>query len=155
MPGRLRQIAAINFVFRVKRAVEKLRAAELLATLVSLKYPAFMANHATARGQAFQDLGLYWEHDWTADGPVTRPQRAGWHDLLAARIDYYVNSIHGEALIRLGGMIPRPDKIHQPLLRRQPPRLAPHRRRRPRPLRLRRHPRPRPCRRPRRLSPNR
>lgn len=95
---------------RVKRAVEKLRTAELLATLVSLKYPAFMANHTGARDAAFQDLGLYWEHDWTADGPVTRGQRAAWHDKLAANIDYYVNSIHAEGLLRLGGMIPRPDK---------------------------------------------
>ena len=30
---------------RAKRAVEKLRSAELLAALVSLKYPAFMKNH--------------------------------------------------------------------------------------------------------------
>jgi len=95
---------------RVKRAVEKLRASELLATLVSLKYPRFMDTHVGARDRAFQDLGLYWEHDWTADGPVTRGQRAAWHDLLASRIEYYVNSIHAEGIVRLGGMIPRPDK---------------------------------------------
>lgn len=95
---------------RVKRAVEKLRSAELLATLVSLKYPAFMGNHETARDEAFTDLGLYWEHDWTADGPVTRGQRAAWQNKLAANIDYYVDSIHAEGLLRLGGMIPRPGK---------------------------------------------
>jgi len=95
---------------RVKRAVEKLRSAELLSALVSLKYPAFMGNHVVARDQAFQDLGLYWEHDWTADGPITRSQRAAWQDKLAANIDYYVNSIQAEGIVRLGGMIPRPDK---------------------------------------------
>lgn len=93
---------------RVKRAVEKLRAAELLATLVSRDYPQFMNNHTGARDQAFTDLGLYWEHDWTADGPVTRGQRAAWQDKLAASIDYYVDSIHAEGIVRLGGMIPRP-----------------------------------------------
>ena len=95
---------------RVKRAVEKLRAAELLATLVSLKYPAFMGNHQTARDEAFTDLGLYWEHDWTADGPVTRGQRAAWQNKLAANIDYYVDAIHAEGMLRLGGMIGRPGK---------------------------------------------
>nr|WP_269840404.1 glycosyl hydrolase-related protein [Paucibacter sp. M5-1]MCZ7883058.1 hypothetical protein [Paucibacter sp. M5-1] len=95
---------------RVKRAVEKLRSAELLSTLVSLKYPAFMKNHEVARDEAFTDLGLFWEHNWTADGPVTRGQRAAWHDKLAANIDYYVNSIYAEAMVRLGGMIPRPSK---------------------------------------------
>lgn len=65
---------------RVKRAVEKLRSAELLAAMVSLKYPAFMTNHTPARDRAFNNLGLYWEHNWTADGPVTRPHRAAWEE---------------------------------------------------------------------------
>ena len=98
---------------RVKRAVEKLRTAELLATLVSLHYPAFMSNHVAARDRAFTDLGLYWEHDWTADGPVTRGQRAAWQELLATEIEYYVNSIQSESLVRLGGMIPRPAKANR------------------------------------------
>lgn len=97
----------------VKRAVEKLRIAELLATLVSLQYLQFMNNHMGARDEAFTDLGLFWEHDWTADGPVTRGQRAAWQDKLAANIDYYVNSLYSEGIIRLGGMIPQPDKAHR------------------------------------------
>jgi len=92
---------------RVRRAVEKLRAAELMASLVSLKYPAFMDHLKGARDQAFMDLGRYWEHDWTADGPITRGQRAAWQERLAASIDYYVDSLHADGLIRLGGMMPR------------------------------------------------
>jgi alpha-mannosidase len=98
---------------RVKRAVEKLRSAELLATLVSLKYPRFMDNHRTARDSAFTDLGLYWEHNWTADGPVTRGQRAAWQDKLAANIEYYVNSIYAEGIVRLGGLIPKPEAANR------------------------------------------
>ncbi len=98
---------------RVKRAVEKMRAAEMLASLVSLKYPLFMDQHRGARDQAFMDLGLYWEHDWTADGPVPRGQRAAWQERLAASIEYYVNSLHADGLIRLGGMMPRPDPTAQ------------------------------------------
>ena len=92
---------------RVKRAVEKLRAAELMATLVALKRPDFTRSREQARDQAFTDLGLYWEHDWTADGPVSRPARAAWQDLLAAEIDYYVNTLHADAANRLGGLIPK------------------------------------------------
>ena len=98
---------------RARRAVEKLRSAELLAALVSLKYPAFMRNHTAARDRAFQNLGLFWEHNWTADGPVSRAQRAAWQEQVAAEIEFSVNSIQGEAAIRLGGMIPRPEKANR------------------------------------------
>ncbi len=95
---------------RAKRAVEKLRSAELLAAMVSLKYPAFMKNHTAARDRAFNDLGLYWEHNWTADGPVSRPHRAAWEEQVVTEIEFYVNSIQAEAIVRLGGMIPRAPK---------------------------------------------
>ncbi len=98
---------------RAKRAVEKLRSAELLAALVSLKYPRFLTNHFAARDRAFNDLGIFWEHNWTADGPVSRPQRAAWEEMVVSEIEYYVNSIQGEAAIRLGGMIPRPEKANR------------------------------------------
>lgn len=98
---------------RAKRAVEKLRSAELLAAYVALKYPRFMANHNTARDRAFNKLGLYWEHNWTADGPVTRAQRASWQEEIVTGIESYVNSIQGEAVVRLGGMIPRPENANR------------------------------------------
>ncbi len=94
---------------RAKRAVERLRTAELLATLVSLKYPDFMLRFNAMRDRAFADIGLYWEHNWTADGPVSRGQRAAWQDKVAADIEYYVHSLQAEAVIRLGGLIPRPE----------------------------------------------
>jgi alpha-mannosidase len=98
---------------RAKRAVEKLRSAELLAAMVSLKYPAFMKNHTVARDRAFNDLGLYWEHNWTADAPVSRPHRAAWEEEVATEIEFYVNSIQGEAIVRLGGLIPRPTNANR------------------------------------------
>ena len=94
---------------RVKRSVEKLRAAELLATLVSLKKADFMHGREQARDLAFTDLGLYWEHDWTADGPVSRAQRAGWQELLASEIEYYVNALHTDGATQLGALIQKPD----------------------------------------------
>lgn len=94
---------------RVRRSVERLRAAELMATLVSLKKPRFLAGREMARDLAFTDLGLFWEHDWTADGPVSRESRAAWQELLASEIEYYVNSLHADAATQLGALLPRPD----------------------------------------------
>ena len=90
---------------RVKRAVEKLRAAEAMTTLVSLKQPAFMIGRETARDLAFMDLGLYWEHDWTADGPVARATRAAFQEQMATEIESYVNPLHTDAATQLGGLI--------------------------------------------------
>ncbi len=68
-----------------------------------------MRRHTAARDRAFNSLGLYWEHDWTADGPISRGQRAAWQELQAAEVEAYVNSVYAEAALRLGGMINRPE----------------------------------------------
>lgn len=93
---------------RVKRSVEKLRAAELLAVLVSLQRPAFLEGREAARDLAFTDLGLFWEHDWTADGPVAREHRAAWQEQLAREIEAYVNALHDGAAAQLGTLIQNP-----------------------------------------------
>ena len=93
---------------RAKRTVEKLRAAELMATLVTLKKPDFMAPRTRARDQAFTNLGLYWEHNWTADGQISRGARAAWQEQIVTGVEYYVDSLHADARLRLSGMIARP-----------------------------------------------
>lgn len=90
---------------RVKRATEKLRAAEALATLVALKNPAFLNGRDAARDLAFLNLGLYWEHDWTGDGPVPRESRAQWQLRTEAAITSYVNTLHEDARTALGNLI--------------------------------------------------
>ena len=95
---------------RVKRAVEKLRAAEALSTLVSLQQPGFLRGREGVRDRAFVNLGLYWEHDWTADGPVSRDVRAAWQEQLAAEIESYVDTLHQDAADRLGTLIANPNR---------------------------------------------
>ncbi len=90
---------------RVKRSVEKLRSAEALATLVSLQNSAFMNSRTVARDQAWVDLGLYWEHDWTADGPVSRQARGDWQRRLAGEIESYVNTLQTDAATAMSGLI--------------------------------------------------
>lgn len=88
-----------------KRAVEKIRSAEALATLVSLHVPSFMSDRQIKRDLAWMDMGLYYEHDWTADGPVGRDARRDWERRLAGEIESYVNVLQSDAVIALGGLI--------------------------------------------------
>jgi alpha-mannosidase len=91
----------------VKRSTEKLRAAEAMATVVSLNDPTFMASRTAARDKAMIDLGLYFEHDWTADGPVPRSTRANWSRTVAAEISNYVDTLHEDARLALARQIRR------------------------------------------------
>lgn len=90
---------------RVKRATEKLRTAEAMAAMVSLQDSSFMRGREGAGESAWIDLGLYYDHDWTADGPITRDQRAAWQRERAAGIESYVDTLDKDARSALGGMI--------------------------------------------------
>jgi alpha-mannosidase len=89
----------------VKRGVEKLRAAEALAALAALKDTTFMKARASARDEAWIDLGLYFEHAWTADGPVSRAERAAWERDRAAGFLGYVDTLWEDARRAVGARI--------------------------------------------------
>jgi len=90
---------------RVKRTTEKLRTAEAMAALVSLQDASFMSGRENERESAWIDLGLFYEHDWTADGSIARGTRAAWQRARASGIESYVNTLHDDAQAALGGMI--------------------------------------------------
>jgi alpha-mannosidase len=90
---------------RVRRSVEKLRAAEALASLVGVKQPNFLQGRREARDLAWMNLGIFWEHDWTADGLVARAERTAWGHKLADQIESYVDTLHSDAAAVLAGMI--------------------------------------------------
>ena len=92
---------------RVKRSIEKLRTAEGLATLVSIQNPAFMNTRIQSRDKAMLNFGLYFEHDWTADGDLPRSDRANWQRLMINEIESYVNTLHTDAATSLGNYIRR------------------------------------------------
>lgn len=100
-PASLAEVSA-----RVKRAIERLRAAEALAVLVSLQEPKFMAGREAAREQALLNMGLYFNHDWTGDGRISRATLRDWAQGLAAQIEDYVGTLGGDAAAALGRMIP-------------------------------------------------
>lgn len=91
---------------RYKRAVEKLRTAENLATFVSLKQNNFMDGREEARDLAWMNMGLFWEHNWQGapwDGLVEKS--IAWHRGITAEIEAYVDTLHDDALTSLGEMI--------------------------------------------------
>src|SRR5208283_5438458 len=92
----------------VRRATEKLRSAEALATLVSLKQPDFLKQFIESRDQAWSSFGLYWEHDWTADShTLPRSVRSDWQRRIAHHITSYVDNLSTASVQTLGTMIVR------------------------------------------------
>jgi alpha-mannosidase len=95
-----------EFAARGKRAVERRRGTETIATLVSLQDPNFMDGREEARDQAWMDLGLFWIHALGCTGkPHMIEPRKRWQRRLASKIEEYVDSLEADAAIDLGGMI--------------------------------------------------
>lgn len=90
---------------RMRRATEKLRSAEALATLVSLKDRKFMNKTLTERNQAWESFGVYWEHNWTADGPVSRKARADWQIDMTENLTTYVDTLLNLSIKKMGNHI--------------------------------------------------
>lgn len=90
----------------VKRSIEKLRTAEALSAIVSLKDKKFASDLSEQKEKAWLACGMYFEHDWTADGPdITRKQRADWQRKTAGQFNSYVDTLYNRAIKRLGQLI--------------------------------------------------
>ncbi len=93
----------------VKRSVEKLRTAEALFSYVALKDSIFGNQLKEKKEQAWLACGLYFEHDWTADGKtISRKERADWQRKIARQISSYVDTLYDLSLKQLGKCIVRP-----------------------------------------------
>jgi len=90
---------------KIKRSVEKLRGAEALSTIVSLNDPGFANDMKEMRDSAWMSIGLYPEHDWTADGPVSRTERAAFQRRLENNFSTYVDTLYNRSLKILGRQI--------------------------------------------------
>jgi alpha-mannosidase len=78
-----------------------------MATLVSINQPSFMQSRIAARDKAMLNMGLYFEHDWTADGAVPRTTRANWSRQVEGEITSYVEKLHEDARLELAKQISR------------------------------------------------
>src|SRR5205814_10221200 len=72
-----------------------------LPILVARVDPAFWSSRKAARDEAHVALGLYWEHNWTADGTISRADRAAWQRRVARTITSYVDALHADAAAAL------------------------------------------------------
>lgn len=100
LPASMNEITA-----KVRRATEKLRTAEALASIVSLKAPSFMNTFAKAKDEAWESLGVYWEHNWTGDGPVSRKSRADWQIKRQELLTDYVDTLFNTSVKKLSQQI--------------------------------------------------
>jgi alpha-mannosidase len=92
----------------VRRTTEKLRSAEALETLVSLKQPGFPKQFTESSDRAWTSYGLFWEHDWTADShSLPRLARAEWQRRIAHNITSYVDNLSTASVQALGTLIIR------------------------------------------------
>lgn len=91
---------------RVKRAIEKLRGAEAMATLVSLGQPGFMDSRVTARDTADRSIALYFEHNVGGGGNAKAGERERYQEAKAQAVETYVNKLQSDATAALSGMIP-------------------------------------------------
>ena len=90
----------------IKRSVEKLRTAEALYTFAVLKDKSFGAGLADLREKAWISCGMYFDHDWTADGTViSKKQRSDWAHKISGQLSRYVDTLYNISLNRLGEMI--------------------------------------------------
>ncbi len=99
-------LAEVTANFR--RQVEKLRSAEALATVASLHDASFMVGRDQARDRAFVACGLYYEHDWTGDGPVSRSVRAQFQRNQLDSLSAYVNPLYTDALASVASRVSQP-----------------------------------------------
>lgn len=94
---------------QVKRALDKLRNAEALAVLVSRKSPNFMDARRAEQRQRWMDVGMYFDHSWTAltlDAyPDLKAQRQAWTTGLASGLEGFVDTLLADASALLAQQI--------------------------------------------------
>jgi alpha-mannosidase len=95
---------------QVKRSTEKLRTAEALSAYVSLRNNNFANDLDSIKQLAWISCGLYFEHDWTADGGIiSKHERALWQRKIANQISGYVDTLYNRAVHKLGTLIIKPN----------------------------------------------
>ncbi len=90
---------------KMRRATEKLRGAEALATIASLSNSDFTNQLTEAKNKAWDSFGYYWEHDWTGDSKVAMEERPAWQIKLQQNLSYYVDTLQNLSAKLLGQQI--------------------------------------------------
>ena len=91
---------------RVRRAIEKLRSAEALATIVALQDPAFLNGRETDRDAAWRAVGLFFEHDIVGGGVIGDGARIVFQEAQVTTIERYVDRLLADAQARMSQLVP-------------------------------------------------
>ncbi len=90
----------------VKRSLEKLRAAEAMATIVARTDPSFANTLDSLRKVAWMSVGIYWEHDFGGYGPgVTNDERSTWERRMQQNFSDYVDQLYTLAKANLANQV--------------------------------------------------
>lgn len=97
----------------IKRVVEKLRAAEAMAAVVSHIQSTLMSGRTAAREQAWMSLGLYYEHNFGMVWPPSQlvQERIAWQRRLLQDAQTYVDSLYNDSRVALGALIQKPPSV--------------------------------------------
>ena len=90
---------------KIKRSLEKLRAAEAMAAIAINYEPAFMTPLDSLRKEAWMALGLYWEHDFGFAGTVSLAERNAFQRRLEITFTSYVDQLFTLARSNLANLI--------------------------------------------------
>ncbi len=90
---------------KMRRATEKLRSAEALASVVGLTNPNFGNELIDLKNTAWNSFASYWEHDWTGDSKVAMEERPAWQIKLQQNLSYYLDTLQNLSAKILGQQI--------------------------------------------------
>ncbi|WP_462254034.1 glycosyl hydrolase-related protein [Ferruginibacter sp.] len=90
---------------KMKRSLEKLRAAEAMAAIVIKYNPTFAVSLDIAKKEAWTALGLYWEHDFGFAGTVSLEERNAFQRRLETSFSSYTDQLYNLAKNNLGNLI--------------------------------------------------
>jgi alpha-mannosidase len=90
---------------KLKRSMEKLRAAEAMAAVVSHSEPAWFEGLEQEKSDFLYGIGVYNLHGWTADGPIDRHVFATYMRNQQKKVEDYTDALHARAVDGLGKLI--------------------------------------------------
>jgi alpha-mannosidase len=89
---------------KMRNAVEKLRTAEALASIISLEEADFYSGFETEREQAWRALGSFWDHNFGLGG-CCYPERNEWQISLQQQVSNYADQLFLASANALGHSI--------------------------------------------------
>ena len=90
---------------KMRRATEKLRSAEALASVVGLTNPNFGNELIDVKNTAWNSFASYWEHDWTGDSKVAMEERPDWQIKMQQNLTVYTDTLLNLSIQKLGNQL--------------------------------------------------